>query len=226
MGATNAMAEFQACMTFILQAEIPDLVTVFVDDCAVKGPKTHYELGDSYEVLDANPGIRRFIWEHAQDVHRVLHRIRHAGATVSAPKLQLAVSECTCSGVYARTMDEFPTNRRFLRYATGLSVKPSRTFAPSLVHAGSFMHGFEDTQQSLDRSPSCSRTATDGNGDRSSASMERLKDLVADAPCLAPLDFKTESETILAVDSSNIASVLFSTRSMVRISEGPFVSAP
>ncbi|KAJ1304035.1 hypothetical protein OPQ81_008443 [Rhizoctonia solani] len=35
--------------------------------------------------------------------------------------------------------------------------------------------------------------------------MERLKDLVADTPCLAPLDFETESETILAVDSSNIA---------------------
>ncbi|KAJ1304034.1 hypothetical protein OPQ81_008442 [Rhizoctonia solani] len=98
MGTTNAMAEFQACMTFILQAEIPDLVAVFVDDCAVKGPKTHYELGDSYEVLDANPGIRRFIWEHAQDVHRVLHRIGHAGATVSAPKLQLAISECHLLG--------------------------------------------------------------------------------------------------------------------------------
>jgi hypothetical protein len=60
MDATNAMAGFQACMIFILQSEIPELVAVFIDDCAVKGPPTHYETEGSSEVLEANPGIRRY----------------------------------------------------------------------------------------------------------------------------------------------------------------------
>ncbi|KAJ1299673.1 hypothetical protein OPQ81_011065 [Rhizoctonia solani] len=57
MGATNAMAKFQACMTFILQEEIPGVAGVFVDDVLIKGAKTWYEQGDGFEVLPENPGI-------------------------------------------------------------------------------------------------------------------------------------------------------------------------
>ncbi|KZS86267.1 hypothetical protein SISNIDRAFT_387055, partial [Sistotremastrum niveocremeum HHB9708] len=35
------------------------------------------------------PGIRRFIWEHALNVNRILHRLKCAGATVTTKKLLL-----------------------------------------------------------------------------------------------------------------------------------------
>jgi hypothetical protein len=49
-------------------------------------------------VLTENPGIRRFVWEHCLDVNRVFHRLKHAGATVSAKKLFLCVPEVIVVG--------------------------------------------------------------------------------------------------------------------------------
>ncbi|RPD54983.1 hypothetical protein L227DRAFT_510730, partial [Lentinus tigrinus ALCF2SS1-6] len=45
-----------------------------------------------------NPGIRRFIWEHACDVHRIMHRLGHSGATISAKKLQMCRPEVIIVG--------------------------------------------------------------------------------------------------------------------------------
>ncbi|KIK32842.1 hypothetical protein CY34DRAFT_41498, partial [Suillus luteus UH-Slu-Lm8-n1] len=71
----------------------------FQDDVNVLGPHTRYESTDgTYETLPNNPRIRRFIWEHCQDVNRVLHRLKHAGATISAKKLYLCIPEVTVVG--------------------------------------------------------------------------------------------------------------------------------
>ena len=40
-GFTNSVTEFQDCMTFILQDEIPHIANIFIDDCAIKGPVKH-----------------------------------------------------------------------------------------------------------------------------------------------------------------------------------------
>ena len=42
MGYTNAPAEFQQCMVFILKPEIPDMANIFIDDLPVTGPLTQY----------------------------------------------------------------------------------------------------------------------------------------------------------------------------------------
>ncbi|PCH41820.1 hypothetical protein WOLCODRAFT_49865, partial [Wolfiporia cocos MD-104 SS10] len=62
-----------------------------IDDLPIKGPTTTYPNASGQpEVLAANPGIRRFVWEHAQDVHRIMHRVGHAGGTFAPNKAQLA----------------------------------------------------------------------------------------------------------------------------------------
>lgn len=75
-GSTNAVQEFQACMTFILAPEMPNIASPFIDDIPVCGPKTRYEEEGQQEALPENLGIRRFVWEHANDINRVLHRIK------------------------------------------------------------------------------------------------------------------------------------------------------
>ncbi len=81
-------------MTFILAPKIPDLACIMLDNCSIKWPATRYKSPDgSLKVLADNPGIRRFIWEHLRDVHCILYQLLCAGATVSAPKLALAVPE-------------------------------------------------------------------------------------------------------------------------------------
>ena len=39
-GFTNSPAEFQACMSFILQHEIPHVADIFIDDLPIKGPRS------------------------------------------------------------------------------------------------------------------------------------------------------------------------------------------
>jgi hypothetical protein len=99
MGYTNSPAEFQKCMTFILQDEIPDVANIFIDDLPIKGPTTQYlDKQGKPETLVENPGIHRFIWKHAQDVHRIMHRIKCAGATFSPKKTQICQPEVVIVG--------------------------------------------------------------------------------------------------------------------------------
>ena len=67
-GATNSVAVYQAQMTWILQEEIPENVGIFIDDGRIKGPRTRYK----QERLGKNNQIRRFIWEYAITLERIL----------------------------------------------------------------------------------------------------------------------------------------------------------
>ena len=68
MGGTNSVAQFVRIVTKILEDLIPHDCMPFVDDIAVKGPRTIYE---NEEVL---PGVRRFVMEHIQSLDRTLER--------------------------------------------------------------------------------------------------------------------------------------------------------
>ena len=99
MGYTNSPAEFQKCMVFILRDEIPHVANIFIDDVPIKGPaSTYLDVSGNPETLKENPGIRRFIWEHALDVNRIMHRIIQAGATFSATKCQICLPEVLIVG--------------------------------------------------------------------------------------------------------------------------------
>lgn len=81
-------------MTFILHDEIPDVANIFIDDLPIKGPATQYlDSNRKPEMLKENPGIRRFIWEHAVDIHCIMHHIKHSGATFSPIKTQICRPE-------------------------------------------------------------------------------------------------------------------------------------
>ena len=82
-----------------MEPEIPDPAQPFIDNTGIKGPETRYEIeGGGYETIPANPQIRRFIWEHLNDVHRIFHRFCCAGTTISAIKLVIAIPEVTILG--------------------------------------------------------------------------------------------------------------------------------
>jgi hypothetical protein len=99
MGYTNSMQIFHGDTTFLLQEEIPHVTEPFIDDIPVKGPVSRYQYEDgSYETIPANPGIRRFIWEHLENVNRVIQRISHAGGTFSAIKSNLCVKSAIIVG--------------------------------------------------------------------------------------------------------------------------------
>ena len=61
---------FHDDVTYILQPEILHLTIPYIDDVPVKGPVLKYLLENGpYETIPENPGIRKFVWEHFQNVN-------------------------------------------------------------------------------------------------------------------------------------------------------------
>lgn len=97
-GWTGSVGIFHNDVAFLLQHET-ERAPNFLDDITLLGPKTRYEKPDgTYETIPENSSICCFVWEHAVDLNRVLHRLAHAGATVSAKKLQFCQPEIAVVG--------------------------------------------------------------------------------------------------------------------------------
>jgi len=77
-GATNSVAQFVRIMNLVLEDICPGVAMPFLDDIGVKGPYTDY---DGEEVL---PGIRRYIFEHIQNLDKTLERVERAGGSIGA----------------------------------------------------------------------------------------------------------------------------------------------
>ncbi len=60
-GHTNSIAEFQWCMQHMIGPMYPERAEVFIDDCAIKGPRSRY----NENTILGNAQIRVFVWEYA-----------------------------------------------------------------------------------------------------------------------------------------------------------------
>ena len=99
MGWTNSVPIFHDDVTFILQEEISHVTVPYIDDVPVKGLKTRYELPNrSYETIPENTGICRFVWEHVNNINRVLQRMKYCGGTFSRHKSVICAEEITVVG--------------------------------------------------------------------------------------------------------------------------------
>src|SRR5258708_7266899 len=102
-GHTNSVAEFQQCTQHMIGNMYPEKAKVFIDDCAIKGPKTRY----NEETIPLNAQIQVFIWEYANTVQELFMRVQESGATISSskmvlatPRLQLLGTEVALDGVH------------------------------------------------------------------------------------------------------------------------------
>ena len=204
MGFTNAPAEFQACMMFILQDEVPNVAGVFIDDIPIKGPPTRYLTPDGEEeVIPENPGIRRYIWEHINDVHRILHRLGEAGGTVSAKKMQLCKAEVVIVGHKCSAEGRTPVNDRIQRiedWPVPITLKEVRGF---LGLCGTVRIWIKD--YSIIAKPLVDLTRKGKPflwGPDQEDAFIRLKQLVTKAPALRPINYACERPIILSVDTS------------------------
>ena len=204
MGFTNSPAEFQACMVFILQDEIPEVAGVFIDDIPIKGPTDRYLGADGEEeTLAENPGIRRFMWEHLNDLHRILHRIGEAGGTVSGKKMQLCKTEVEIVGQKCSREGRRPTDTRAQRikdWPPPLNISEVRGF---LGLCGTVRIWIQNYSQIARPLVMLTRKEAEFEwGDSQKEAFQRLKDLVSSAPALRPIDYKCGRPVILSVDSS------------------------
>jgi transposase InsO family protein len=207
MGFTNSPAEFQRCMTFILQDEIPKVANIFIDDLPIKGPQSLYLQEDGTpEVLSQNPGIRRFIWEHAQDVHRILHRLHCAGVTISAKKTQLCRQNVVIVGQKCTPEGRCPEDNKVDKVLNWPPLKTPKDVRGFLGLCGTVRIWIEN-YSALARplTELIHKGAEFVWDDRRQEAFETLKEKVASAPALRPIDYSSDNPTFLSVDSSNVA---------------------
>jgi hypothetical protein len=88
MGWSNSVPIFHA-----------DVTIPFLDNAPIKGPPMQYEQPNgSYKTHSDNPGIHRFIWEHFQNLDRVVQHIKYIGCTWLGPKGFLCVPKTLIVG--------------------------------------------------------------------------------------------------------------------------------
>ena len=207
MGFTNSPAEFQACMVFILQDEIPNKTNIFIDDLPIMGPKTQYlDKDGNPETIPDNPGIRRFIWEHAQDVHRIMHRIGHAGGTFAPKKVQICRPEVIIVGNKCSAAGRVPDDSRvqkILEWPTLATVKDVRGFLGLCGTVRIWIKNYSEIARPL--TELVRKNISFIWDRRRQEAFDQLKHLVTSAPALRPIDYKSDKPIVLSVDTSKIA---------------------
>lgn len=207
MGFTNSPAEFQACMAFILKDEMPHIADIFIDDLPIKGPETIYPDKDGNpEVLPENPGIRRFIWEHAIDVHRIMHRVGHAGGTFSPPKIQLCRPEVIILGHKCTPEGRLPDPGKMDKVKNWPALQTPKNVREFLGLCGTFRIWIKDySSRARPLTELIRHGAKFEWNERRQAAFEDLKDAITSAPVLKSLDYSSDNPIILSVDTSKTA---------------------
>ncbi|GBG67158.1 hypothetical protein CBR_g81583 [Chara braunii] len=108
VGFTNAVAEAQRRMLAMARDMFPEKCEPYIDDNPIKGAQEKDE-------MKVQPGIRRFVWDHLQDIKDLLRRFLVYNITTSGPKSILAVPEITIlgfrCGAYGRKPDPAKTDK-------------------------------------------------------------------------------------------------------------------
>lgn len=207
MGFTNSPAEFQTCMAFLLQDEIPHTAYIFIDDLPIKGPQTDYPDENGVpEMLKTNPGIRRFIWEHVNDVHRIMHRVGHAGGTFSPNKAQMGREDVIIVGQKCTPEGRLPEPNKVEKILNWPRLKTIRDVRAFMGLCGTVRIWIKDYSKIGRALHELTRHGVEFVWEeRQQSAFDTLKQAVVSAPALRPINYQSPLPVVLSVDSSKYA---------------------
>ena len=204
MGWTNSVPIFHDDVTYILQPEIPKVTIPYIDDVPIKGPKSRYELPDgTYEMIPENPGIRRFVWEHFQNLNRVVQRMKYCGGTFSGYKTILCAEEITVVGHRCTVNGRIPDVDRvgvIRRWPAPKNQSEVRGFIGLVGVCRIFIRDFAKIATPLHRL--MRKGVQFAWGTVEQKAMDDLKDALENSVPLGNIDYESDGAVILAVDTS------------------------
>lgn len=207
MGWTNSVPIQQGNITFLLRPEMPEYADSFIDDVIAKGPTSYYRKEDgTYETIPENSGIRRFIWEYANSLNRILRRLDKAKASVSGKKAKICVPEALIVGhrcSYEGRLPEIGNIQKIIHWPECRNVSEVRAFLGTCGVSRIWIKDYSKIARPL--LDLVKKGVPFNFDDNCRKAMAALKELVINAPCLKPIDYKSGRTVILSVDSSNIA---------------------
>lgn len=204
VGATNSVAVFQRLITTVLRDEIPDVCQPFIDDIGIRGPASDYD----DERLADNPNIRRWVFEHAVNVERILFRLEEAGLTASGPKLVLAAPEVTIVGTTVSKEGKRAQEsqvEKILSWPTPKTAFELRGFYGLFNFLRLYAPGCAEAESVIRRRLRGRRNEPIDWDDEAQVAFDTLKAQLAKRLVLKPIDYSSGRLVIVSVDSSNIA---------------------
>jgi hypothetical protein len=198
MGTTNSVAEFVRVVTKILQDLVPHVCMPYMDDIAVKGPKTDY----NGELLI--PGVRRFVGEHIMNIDKVLRNLELAGATASGFKSDWGYDSMGVVGYVVDKHGRHPANKKVQKikeWPPCTSPKDVRMFIGLCVYYRVWVCDFARISAPLFdllRKDTVFQWTIEA-----AAAMHTLKVRLTTAPALVSIDYSEPLRTvIISVDGS------------------------
>ena len=176
----------------------------FIDDVAIKGPRSRYQSDDgSYGMIPKNPGIRRFVWEHFQNMNRVVQCMKYCGGTFSRHKTTLCTAEITVV-VHRCTYDgRLPETDRvgvIERWPSCTNVSEVRMFLGTIGVCQIFIKEFAKIAGPLNEL--LRKDTPFVWGPEQGKSMAELKQALGKVVPLGNIDYDSEGTVALAVDTS------------------------
>ena len=207
MGWTNSVPIFHDDVTFILRDEIPHVSIPYIDDVPVRGPGSRYKKDDdTYETIPQNDGIRRFVWEHFQNLNRICQRLKYCGLTVSGLKAILCKGEFMVVGHLCTFEGRKPATDRvgvITRWPPLEDVSQVRQFLGVVGCMRMFIRNYSVLTRPLTR---LLRADVEFEWtEKEQDSMDAVKQALLNCDAIKPLNYEWDSDIVLAVDTSWMA---------------------
>ena len=196
-GATNSVAQFVRITNQILKHHIPERARPFLDDIAVKGPKS------DYFQEEVEPGLRRFALEHLQNLDQVLLDLERAGATIAGGKLQLCMLGIEVVGYVCDRDGRHPQQAKvakILAWPAPINSTELKGFLGICVYYRVWILFFAQLAEPLYKL--LKKNVVWIWLPEHDEAMELLKRALTSAPALVSIDYKNGGLIILAVDAS------------------------
>jgi len=197
-GATNSVGQFVRAITRVLYDLIPHICQAFVDDICVKGPI------DRYSDQEVEPGIRKFVLEHLQNISSVLVNCELAGATIAAGKSQWCRNTAVLLGYICGTNGRLPDQAKVIKiteWGPCKDVKDVRVFLGMIIYYRLWIDHYAIIALPLIELLRKGKKFQWGY--RQSNAMASLKKALTTPPILIVLDYgENGGEIILMVDAS------------------------
>ena len=207
MGWMNAVPIFHDNVTHILQPEVPKYTILYIDNVLNHRPVSTYQDDDrAFETILENSGIRHFIWEHFQNVNRIVQCMKYSGGTFSGKKSLVCTHEITVVGHVCtpkgRVLDPIKVDK-IVNWGPCADLSEVCTFLGMVGVIQVFIKNFAHLTHLL-TSLMCKDLPFVFGLEQISA-QDVLQTALLSSPALRPIDYASKSPVIKGVDTSSIA---------------------
>ena len=157
----------------------------------------------TYEMIKENKGIRRFVWEHFQNLNRVVQHMKYCGGTFLGPKTVLCAEEITVVGHRCTSKGRKPEVDRvgiISRWPECKNVTDICMFLGTVGIYQIFIKDFARLAEPLNQL--LQKDAPFIWEQDQVDSMKNLKDALENVVPLWNIDYKNDGVVVLVVDTS------------------------